>query len=774
MNVSTFLVPEGLGKAARAMTGAILPHTDPPAEILGEKLSFLNQHLMVGVIVSFIAALALALTVPGAHAPRGLWPWLGASLFVTVVRCLGIHAFRQRPRTPEELPFWRRTAEVGALAQGLLWGAASTILFAPDSSSQYFLICVMAGVVGGAIIFLSPVWSAFILFTVPAMLPLSLRMLAQGTPTERTTGVMGLVFIATMVLASGRTCRWLEDALLGSMEKDLLARELLAANAALEASQGHLEATVLSRTLELSKANLALQAEGRNNERERQRALEAELRYRALFEAVSEGFSHVDAQENFILANPAAERIFGVPTGGLVGRSLKAFLAPEDVAQIERETAKRTQGQSSFYPLDIVRPDGVRRSLTVNVSPVWAPDGSYGGASAFFQDVTEKNMTEETLRQAQKLESMGVLAGGIAHDFNNLLSAIMGNLNLLQLELPSGSQSMRLLTTMEAAANRAASLTKQMLAYSGRGRFQIRELSLNESVTELTELLQVGVTKGVALAFDLAPDLPAISADPSQMQQLLMNLVTNASEALEGRPGCIQVSTRVVELDALAAARASVHAPVKKGPHVVLEVKDDGTGIGPEVLPHIFDPFFTTKESGRGLGLSAMLGILRGHGAGIEIKSRPGLGSTFSLFFPVAAPLAPVHALRQPATIRPFNGKVLAVDDEPAVLETVTIMLERMGFQVLAARDGVEALEAFRANTDIGLVLLDLTMPRMDGQEAFLAIRDLKAHLPVILSSGYDGQQTMHHLQGPGAPTFLQKPYTLKVLRKTIETALGA
>ena len=770
MRVSSFLAPRGLGKAARTFAGAIQPR----AEVLGEQLRFLNQHLMAGVLISFVAAVALALNIPGPTSSRALWPWLGASLAATLARCAGIQAFRRRPRLPAELPFWRRVIEGGALAQGLLWGAASTLLFPPDSGSQYFLICVMSGVVGGAIIFLAPIWSAYILFAVPCLLPMSLRMLAQATPTERTVGVMGLVYLAAMLLASGRTSRWLENALLASLDKDRMARELLASNAALEASQGQLEATVLSRTLELSQANLALQAESANKELARRRAADAEMRYRALFEAVSEGFSHVDAQETFILANPAAERIFGVAPGTLVGRNLKEFLAPEDIAHVEKETAKRALGESSIYPIDILRPDGARRSLSVNVSPVLAADGTYAGASSTFQDVTEKNMNEEALRQAQKLESMGVLAGGIAHDFNNLLSAIMGNLNLLQLEMPSGSRSMQLLTTMEAAANRAASLTKQMLAYSGRGRFQITELSLNETVTELTELLQVGIAKGAALNLDLAPDLPAVAADPSQMQQLLMNLVTNASEALEGRPGTITVSTRILDLDALAAARASVLAPVAPGPHVVLEVKDDGSGISPEALPHIFDPFFTTRESGRGLGLSAMLGILRGHGAGIEIKTRPGLGSTFSLYFPVAAQAPAAREARQPVKSRPFNGKVLAVDDEPAVLETVTIMLERMGFQVLSARDGVEALESFRANPDIGLVLLDLTMPRMDGQEAFLAIRSLKAHLPVILSSGYDGQQTMHHLQGPGAPTFLQKPYTLKVLRKTIETALGA
>ena len=774
MRVSSFLAASRLGTSARNAAGALLPHASLPPAVMADKLRFVNKHLVAGVLLTCLTSLCLAISFFPHSDPRALAGWIGATLVLGAVRLTAIRAFH-RQAEPLNLRFWRRVTEAGALGQGALWGLASTLLFAPASDSQFMLISVLAGLTGGAIIFLAPLWSAYIFFLLPTILPLTLRMLLHGSPEERTLGALALVYTAAMLMASARTSRWVEDALLASRDKDDLARDLLAANAALHEHRSQLEATVLARTLELSRTNHRLQDEMKIQDRERLAAAQAEQRYRALFDAVSEGFTHVNVQEIFLLANPAAERIFGVAPGTLVGRCLKEFLAPEDVAHVEEETEKRIRGHSSTYNLDILRPDGARRCLAVNVSPVYDAGGAYAGSSGVFQDVTEAKMNEETLRQAQKLESMGVLAGGIAHDFNNLLSAIMGNLNLLQLETPSGSRSMQLLANMEAATNRAASLTRQMLAYSGRGRFQVRELNLNEVVVELSELLQVGIAKGTRLHLELAETLPAVAADPSQMQQILMNLVTNASEAMGSRGGEILVATRRVELDAQAALRASVHAPLEPGPHVLLQVRDDGSGIEPEILPHIFDPFFTTRESGRGLGLSAMLGILRGHGAGIEIKSRPGQGSSFSLYFPVAAGGAAAPAPQQGAKAPAFSGKVLAVDDEPAVLETVTIMLERMGFQVLAARDGVEALETFRANADgIGLVLLDLTMPRMDGKETFLAIRSLKAHLPMILSSGYDAQQTMHHLQGPGAPTFLQKPYTLKILRKTIETALGA
>jgi CheY-like chemotaxis protein len=327
---------------------------------------------------------------------------------------------------------------------------------------------------------------------------------------------------------------------------------------------------------------------------------------------------------------------------------------------------------------------------------------------------------------------------------------------------------------METSVTRATNLTRQMLAYSGKGHFQVIDLNLNRVITDLADLLQVNLPRGASLVFDLAPDLPEVAADPAQVHQVIVNLVSNASEALEGKGGRIHLSTRLLHLDAQAAARASTVLPVQAGPHVLLQVEDTGSGMAPEVQSRIFDPFFTTKESGRGLGLSAMLGILRGHSAGIEIEGRPAAGAIFRLFFPVALEARPVMPTLAAEASQPCTGSVLLVDDEPAILETVATMLERIGFRVLTARDGAEGLECYRAHAaEIGLVILDLTMPRMDGRETFQAIRNHRADLPVILSSGYDAQQTMRQLQGPGAPTFLQKPYNLGTLRKTIEATLG-
>ena len=389
-------------------------------------------------------------------------------------------------------------------------------------------------------------------------------------------------------------------------------------------------------------------------------------------------------------------------------------------------------------------------------------------------ELFEQSRQEEELRQAQKLESLGVLAGGVAHDFNNLLGAVMGNLNLLQLQTPPGTANAAHLSTMEAAVERAAGLTRQMLAFSGGGAFVIQDLDLDQVILHAQGLVNRCVAKQIVLSLDLAAEGCSIAADLGQIQQLLSTLLTNASEAIHGKPGEIWIRTRRVALDPDQAARAGAILPLLPGDHVQLVLADSGEGMAEEVLERIFDPFFTTRESGRGLGLSAVLGILRSHSAGIAVQSRPGAGSTFNIYFPLSNRTALKEAPQSHPSGQPFTGRVLLVDDEPTLLETAQAMLEGMGLRVDTARDGLEALERFQADPEgIGLVILDLTMPRMDGHQAFQALRSLKPNLPVIISSGYNAQNTAELLQGPGPSAFLHKPYTMRDLKKVVDATVG-
>jgi len=401
--------------------------------------------------------------------------------------------------------------------------------------------------------------------------------------------------------------------------------------------------------------------------------------------------------------------------------------------------------------------------------------GSITDITAHRQATEDRRNFDSQMRQAQKLESLGVLAGGIAHDFNNLLTSILGYCDLAQLRLPTTSPARQLITEAIKGAQRAAELTKQMLAYSGRGRFVVEPLNLSTVVEEMGRLLQISISKKALLTFDLKADLPMVEADATQMRQIIMNLIINASEAIGERSGVITVSTSVGYCDRTTLAQSYIDDHLPEGNYVRLEVTDNGCGMSPEVQARIFDPFFTTKFTGRGLGLSAVLGIVRGHQGALRCTSEVGKGTTFTVLFPATAMSARLTA--QPGIIEDWHGSgtVLVVDDENGVRALATAMLTKLGFTVVSASDGREALEIFRQDpARFTLVLLDLTMPHLGGPETFTEMCRISADVKVILSSGYDEETAISTFAGQGLAGFLHKPYSYEQLKTVIRTVLGS
>ncbi len=378
------------------------------------------------------------------------------------------------------------------------------------------------------------------------------------------------------------------------------------------------------------------------------------------------------------------------------------------------------------------------------------------------------------MQHAQKLESLGVLAGGIAHDFNNLLTAMLGHLNVAQAKLSPESPAQPHLESLERIVHRTAELTRQMLAYSGKGRFVVKPHDLNQVIQEMVHLLEVSISKKIALRLNLAEQLPHVQADAAQIQQVIMNLVTNASDAIGVREGTIRIVTQARTLDEGFLKKVFHNQDLRPGRYTVVEVGDTGCGMTPEVQARIFDPFFTTKVTGRGLGLSATIGILKGHCAGMKIYSEVGKGTTFKLFFP-AIEAEPTPALGGDRSVFTMGrASVLLVDDEEVIREAGKAMLQSLGLQVFMAADGQEAVDVFhRGIAQVDLVLMDLTMPRLDGREAFLAIRELKPDLPIVLSSGYNEQESVQEFLGQGLAGFIQKPYTLQALAAVLQEAFA-
>jgi len=451
---------------------------------------------------------------------------------------------------------------------------------------------------------------------------------------------------------------------------------------------------------------------------------------------------------------------------GKISHELLETAFPEPLVEIKRKLVFDGHWEGELIQ---TRRDGAR----IRVASRWALlRGARGEPRGYFEintDVTEKRRIEEQLQHTQKLESLGVLAGGVAHDFNNLLTGILGNTSLALDRTPQYDPNYPLLEEAITAAERAADLTRQLLAYAGKGRFVTRTIDLSDLVREISGLVQTSVPKGVSLCLQLADQLPGVDADPGQLQQIVMNLVINGAEAVGTEGGTVMVSTGVQQVDEPYIATIS---PLRPGRYVSLEVHDTGSGMDEATLARIFDPFFTTKFAGRGLGLAAVSGIVRAHKGGLKVDSKPGQGTTFKVLLP--ASVNPI-----PGSVPAFSGDltgtgaVLVVDDEETVRRTAQHTLERYGYQVTTAGDGVVAVEMFSRNPEgFALVLLDLTMPVISGEETLRRLQVADPNVRVLLTSGYNEDEAVERFAGRGLAGFIQKPYTAAALAERVKEAL--
>ncbi len=518
---------------------------------------------------------------------------------------------------------------------------------------------------------------------------------------------------------------------------------------------------------------------------ERKRAEEAlrrsEESFRLLIER-SPDLIAVHRGGRVIWANPSCARIFKTDLANIIGRPVLDLVHPDDREEVTRriEEQQRTGKVVPAREERFLRDDGTFWWGEVVAIPLQFQGEP--SSIVIAHDVTERKRAEEERRaldqriqQAQKLQSLGVLAGGIAHDFNNLLMGVLGNASLALLDLPREAPARDHLQRVEVAARRAADLTKQLLAYSGKGRFLVSPLDLSKVVEEMNHLLATVISKRATVHLEFERDLPPIEADATQVRQVIMNLITNASDSLGDEDGVIVIRTGVIHASASYLATTYMDEQLEPGDYVVLEITDTGCGMDASTVARMFDPFFTTKFTGRGLGLAAVLGIVRGHRGAIKVHSEPGRGTSFKVLFPRAG--GEVEKSRddeRKAPDRVGSGTILVVDDEETVRSVARLVLQRQGFAVVEAVDGVEAVELFRKHGGaFRLVLLDMTMPRMSGEETFRALRSLDPDVRILLSSGYNEQEAVNHFAGRGLSGFVQKPYTPSELTDRVFQTLG-
>ena len=515
---------------------------------------------------------------------------------------------------------------------------------------------------------------------------------------------------------------------------------------------------------------------------------ESEALFRAITEQMPDCVFLLDYRDAvtpgvIVYANESAARLHGMTIDEIIGRSISELSDPSsshDMPELRRRilsgetvrfehTHRRKDG--SLFPVEIV----AQRIEALGTNKVLAID----------RDLTERRQLEDErlameqrMLQAQKLESLGILAGGIAHDFNNLLVGILGHADLAREELENGSTAHESLEQIEVAAQRAAELTHQMLAYSGKGKFVVQRIRLDETVREMAKLLEVSLSKKAVLRFELDPNTPPIEADSAQVQQVVMNLITNASDALGDKAGVITLRTGATDYNADSLRQFTLGDPLNPGRYVYLEVTDTGCGMDASTLQRMFDPFFSTKFAGRGLGLASVIGIVRAHHGGLHVSSRTGAGTSFRVIVPEASSetndSAPESELNEGRAAR-SGGTVFVVDDEPRVRDLVARALGRSGFEVLTANDGPSAIELFRRRShDVCVAIIDWTMPGMNGRDVLAAFRSQRPDLPALFMSGYASSEMASRVPDDIRSAFLQKPFTIESLRRKVDSLLAS
>lgn len=487
--------------------------------------------------------------------------------------------------------------------------------------------------------------------------------------------------------------------------------------------------------------------------------------------------------------NKASETIYGYTAQEALGKDLVELIISPSMRDVVRQHIGHMAKTGHPIPageLELMRKDGSLVPVYSSHVAILLDDRT----QLFCLDVdlrdrkraeAERLEMERQLMHVQKLESLGVLAGGVAHDFNNLLTSIMGNLELAQMDLPAFSPTHECIVEAILSCRRAAELSRQMLAYSGRGKFAVKSFNLSKLVKDMSPLLAASISKAIQLKFDLTHELPAIRADASQIQQVILNLVTNASESITDHQGNIRIVTGSRQFDTETLALSRLPEKLSPGEYVFLEVCDSGCGMDEPTNEKIFEPFFSTKFAGRGLGMATVLGIVRGHHGAIMVSTTPGQGTTVRVLLPLEVVTSfnaakPANLIQDsPANFkgRPL-GTILLVDDEAQVLRVAERTLSRMGFTIITAADGLEAVQKFRENQDaINCVVLDYTMPKQDGLAAAAQILQLRPNAKLILASGFDTREARIRHGDKGIRLFIQKPYPIKDLVMAVNEVIS-
>lgn len=505
---------------------------------------------------------------------------------------------------------------------------------------------------------------------------------------------------------------------------------------------------------------------------DRKLAEEERMRLATAVEQGAESIIITDKKGTIEYVNPAFEQIFGYTREEITGRNFKIFKSDRHKNAFFREMWDTiTRGQVWSGHLINRKKDGSLCEFETTISPIRDASGSIINFVSVNRDVTSEVRMERQLRQAQKMEAIGTLATGIAHDFNNILTAVFGNVQLAKLKLPKESPAIPKLDNITEAANRAKELVRQVLTFCRQTEHEKRPLDISPVVKEALNLLRASIPATVRFRRSIRSGLGTVSADPTQIHQVMMNLCSNAAGSMEKKGGVMEVILKDVEIE----PDRDRLPDLKPGPYVKLSVCDTGHGMSHEVMERIFDPFFTTKKPGHGtgMGLAVVHGIVRSHGGAVAVESEPGKGSRFHVYIPRIMKHEKHHKEEKPQAFPEGRESVLFIDDEPDLCEIFKEMLDHIGYKVATETDSVRALELFRTRPDsFDLVITDQTMPNMTGEEIAGEMMKIRPDIPIIICTGYSDRMNEEKAKKMGITGFLMKPFAMDKISETIQKTL--
>jgi PAS domain S-box-containing protein len=699
-----------------------------------------------------------------------LMGWYSACLVVLACRWLLAAGYSRQPQRLSTRS-WATLFTVGSLASGMLWGALGPFTFAEISFAQQTLIVlVVAGMVAGSSGVVASHLPAFWAFGISGIAPLSIAFAWTG---NYAAAVLGFVFLGAMFVVARNVNRALVEAFTLRRDRELVVGELAQAKASLEDSNRALEERVHERTAELEE-------HARREQRIAEQLRLSEAKFRTLIEEMPDGIISCDDSTTVLSANPAAERILNRTAEQIVGRTLSDLgLTPARDGTASDDFGRLRPGGSFLTASRLRRSDGADVYVETHTRRV--ASGSSGATLEItIRDVTDREKAalqrrelEQHLRQAQRVESIGRLAGGIAHDFNNLMTVVLANATALSLDERIPAEQREQLAEIQTAAQRAGSLTQQLLAFSRRQHLEPKVVDLRDVARSVVRLSERLISEQVELDIELADSPAIVRADPTQLEQVLLNLISNAGEAMPDG-GHLTVRVAVEPAAALSVASDSTSRPVSARADVVhLSVADTGVGMTPDICKQAFEPFFTRgKENGTGLGLSTVHGIVKQSGGEVCLDSRVGAGTTVHVYLPLCDE-QPVSADSVPqsadSSVLAGGETILVVEDEQLVRRSTVRTLQRVGYHVLEAGNGTEALEIVRGRgMPIDMLVTDVVMPGMSGPELAAELARDRADLRVLFLSGYAGEAA----KLPSDKAFLRKPYNVDQFLRTVRDQL--